>query len=63
MNRRSFVGAALAAPVAAFGASVEPAPGRAALHCSTEGAFRVLSISDLHYHPAPDPHGIALTEM
>lgn len=62
MNRRSFVSAALAAPAAAFGASTEPAPGRQALRCSSDGKFKVLSISDLHYHPAPDPHGIALTE-
>ncbi|MCZ2156013.1 MAG: metallophosphoesterase family protein [Bryobacterales bacterium] len=63
MNRRSFVTAALSVPAAAYGASVEPAPGRAALRCSSDGKFRVLSISDLHYHPDPDQQGIALTEM
>ncbi len=62
MNRRSFVAATLAAPAAAFGADLEPAPGRPPLRCSANGQFRVLSISDLHYHPAADPQGIALTK-
>lgn len=63
MNRRSFVATTLAAPVAALGAQLESAPGRPALRCSAGGHFRLLSISDLHYHPAPDPQGIALTEQ
>jgi len=62
MNRRSFVATTLAVPVAAAAASLEPAPGRSALRCSADGVFRVLAISDLHYRPAVDQYGIALTE-
>lgn len=62
MNRRTFVAAGLAAPVMASAAAVESAPGRPALRCSADGTFRVLAISDLHYRPAIDTHGIALTE-
>lgn len=61
MNRRSFVATSLAVPMAAA-AAPEPAPGRAALRCSADGRFRVLAISDLHYRPRPDAHGITLTE-
>lgn len=69
MNRRSFVTTAAGASAAAAAATsqtsastAESAPGRPALRCSSDGLFRVLAISDLHYGPARDPQGIALTE-
>jgi 3',5'-cyclic AMP phosphodiesterase CpdA len=68
MNRRSFVANSLS--TAAIGSSalpasaqtLEAAPGRPALRCSSNGTFRILAISDLHYRPEVDHHGIALTE-
>lgn len=74
MNRRSFVtkslsataiasaGAKASADTAATAETVEPAPGRPAFRCAANGTFRILTISDLHYRPAIDRHGIALTE-
>ncbi|WP_321470772.1 metallophosphoesterase family protein [uncultured Paludibaculum sp.] len=63
MNRRSFVAATLAAPaVPSSAAPTESAPGRPALRCSPDGTFRILAISDLHYTPRIDVHGIALAE-
>lgn len=49
-------------PVASATMAQESAPGRAALRCSSDGRFRILAISDLHYRPRIDTHGIALTE-
>ena len=59
MNRRAFFAATLAAPAlrkAARGAEQQK------LRCATDGTFKILMISDLHYRPAPDVYGIALTE-
>ncbi len=57
MNRRSFLAGALGAAAAARAAA-----GERTLRCHADGRFKILMISDLHYRPAPDPHGIALTE-
>jgi len=55
MKRRSFLAATLgAAATAAF---------QPRLRCREGGAFKILVISDLHYTPVPDIHGIALTEQ
>lgn len=54
MKRRTFLASALGAAAAA---AAEPK-----LRCSAAGEFKILVISDLHYRPEPDTHGIALTE-
>ncbi|MBM3745237.1 MAG: phosphoesterase [Acidobacteria bacterium] len=55
MNRRSFLAGTL-------GAAAAPAPAERGLRCRAGGGFKILAITDLHYRPAPDVHGIALTE-
>lgn len=55
MNRRGFLAATLGGAAAA---ALQPR-----LQCSSAGTFKILAITDLHYTPAPDPHGIALTEQ
>jgi len=55
MNRRSFL-------VTTLGAAAAAALDRP-LQCSAAGTFKILVISDLHYTPVPDTHGIALTEQ
>ena len=62
MNRRSFVSASLAVPAVAAAGSAPAAAEAHALRCRTGGDFRILAISDLHYRPVADPHGIALAE-
>lgn len=62
MNRRSFVSASIALPAAAVARNSAAAPDPKTLRCNPGGVFRILAISDLHYRPARDPHGIALTE-
>jgi 3',5'-cyclic AMP phosphodiesterase CpdA len=63
MNRRSFVASSLAVPVTtALSSAQEAAPHRPALRCSSDGEFRILAISDLHYRLEIDKYGIALTE-
>jgi len=54
MNRRSFLAGTLGSLAAA-------AAGQQ-LRCRGAGEFKILVISDLHYTPVPDEHGIALTE-
>ncbi len=64
MNRRSFINATLAAPTAAAAATAQgQASAEGALRCGPNGVFRILAISDLHYTPKVDTHGIALTEQ
>ena len=62
MNRRSFVASSLALTAAGASGGAQSAPDPKALRCSPGGGFRILAISDLHYRPARDPYGIALTE-
>jgi len=63
MNRRSFITASMAAPAAASAfAGQSDTPIDRSLRCGPGGTFRILAISDLHYTPQPDTHGIALTE-
>lgn len=54
MNRRSFLASAVGTLAAA-------AAGQK-LRSSATGEFKILAITDLHYTPVPDEHGIALTE-
>jgi len=62
VNRRSFITASIAAPVAAATPAVQDRTSvERTLRCGPDGAFRILAISDLHYTPKADPHGIALT--
>lgn len=72
MKRRAFLGAVGALPILAEGAAAQArsrgAPAVSApradegLRLRADGTFKILAISDLHYIPAPDPHGLALTE-
>ncbi|MCS7315884.1 MAG: metallophosphoesterase family protein [Bryobacterales bacterium] len=55
MKRRTFLTSPLGAALAA---RAQPK-----LRCSDTGEFKILVISDLHYRPDPDVHGIALTEQ
>jgi hypothetical protein len=59
MNRRSFVASTFGA------AALVRSPAAASernLRCDAAGSFKILMISDLHYRPVADVHGIALTE-
>jgi len=59
MNRRSFVATTVGAPALAYAMADNR---EQALRCGADGHFKILMISDLHYRPAPDVHGLALTE-
>ncbi len=56
MRRRSFFATLLGSIASAA------APAERRLRCRADGTFKILQITDLHYRPTPDVHGIALTE-
>jgi len=75
MKRRSFLGTLSLATAGALtqsqniSAQTNTAVSMAAddtglrqLRARPDGSFKILSISDLHYTPVPDPYGLALTE-
>ncbi|MDR3751194.1 MAG: metallophosphoesterase family protein [Terracidiphilus sp.] len=71
MKRRTFLGtlslAAAGALTEANGVAQPPSPPAAdsperKLKVHEDGSFKILAITDLHYIPEPDRHGIELTE-
>lgn len=73
MKRRSFLGTLSLATAGALTQGGAAQPNAAAgmpngntdlrqLRTHTDGSFKILAISDLHYTPVPDPYGLALTE-